>query len=74
MELLERQASPEELAAYREFAITVAQRAAEADKSGGFLGVGGERVTDAESAALAEIAAALGTDPPSTSLQLRASA
>ena len=35
---------PEELADYREFSMNVAQQAAEADKSGGFLGIGGERV------------------------------
>ena len=42
----------------------VAQHAAEADKSGGFLGIGGERVTGNEEAALNEIAAALGTERP----------
>jgi hypothetical protein len=55
---------PDELDAYRQFAMTVAQRAAEADKSGGVLGVGGERVSDSERAALAEVAEALGTTPP----------
>ena len=66
VELLERKASPEELADYREFAIAVAQGAAEADKSGGVMGIGGERVSEAESAALAEIAEALGTQPSTT--------
>jgi hypothetical protein len=62
--LVEAKATPEELEAYRAFALTVAQRAAEADKSGGFLGVGGERVTEAESAALDDVAGALGTERP----------
>jgi hypothetical protein len=31
------------------------------------MGIGGERVTDAERAALADIAAALGTEPPAES-------
>ena len=63
---LEPKASPEELEAYKRFTLTVAERAAEADKSGGFLGVGGERVSDTEAAALDEIAAALGIErtPP----------
>jgi len=62
--LLEAKATPEEVEEYRAFAMKVAQRAAEADKSGGVLGIGGERVTSDEQAALAEIAAALGTEPP----------
>jgi hypothetical protein len=40
--------------------VTVATRAAEADKSGGVLGVGGERVSDAERGALDRIREALG--------------
>ena len=62
--LLESKATPEEVEAYRSFALNVAQRAAEADKSGGFLGIGGERVTEAETTALNDVAAALGTEPP----------
>jgi hypothetical protein len=42
--------------------MSIAEHAAEADKSGGFLGIGGERVTGKEEAALDEIAAALGTE------------
>lgn len=53
--------APEEVDAYKAFIVTVAERAAEATKSGGVLGIGGERVSDAESAALDEIAAAAGT-------------
>ena len=62
--LLESKASPEELEAFRAFTLSVAQRAAEADKSGGVLGIGGERVSDSERAALGEVAAALGTEAP----------
>jgi hypothetical protein len=64
VELLQSKATPEEVDDYRAFTLTVAQRAAEADKSGGVLGVGGERVTDAEREALAAVAEALGTQPP----------
>jgi hypothetical protein len=63
--LVESKATPDEAESYKRFAITVAQRAAEADKSGGVLGIGGERVSDAERTALAEIAEALGTEAPS---------
>ena len=62
--LLESKATPEEVETYRTFALDVAVHAAEADKSGGFLGVGGERVTAAETTALADVAAALGAEPP----------
>lgn len=62
--LLDGTASADEIEAYKQFTLSVAQRAAEADKSGGVLGIGGERVSDSERAALAEIAAALGTEPP----------
>jgi hypothetical protein len=42
--------------------MTVAEHVAERDKSGGFLGIGGERVTGNEESALNDIAAALGTE------------
>lgn len=64
VELLQSKATPEEVDEYRAFALSIAERAAEADKSGGVLGIGGERVTDAEREALAAVAEALGTQPP----------
>ena len=60
--LLEVKASPEEVDAYKRFVLSVAERAAERTKSGGVLGIGGERVSDAERAALDELAAALGVE------------
>ena len=45
---------------YKRFALNLAQRVAEAHKEG-FLGLSGERVSDAEREAIEEIAAALGT-------------
>lgn len=64
--LVESKGGAEDAEAYREFSIRVAERAAEADKSGGFLGIGGERVSDSERAALEQVASALGTtySPP----------
>jgi hypothetical protein len=57
---LEAKATPEEVDAYKRFVLSVAEHAAAADKSGGPLGVGGVEVSDAESAALDELAATLG--------------
>ncbi len=61
--LVRDEATLDELVDYREFVLNVANHAAEADKSGGFLGIGGERVTGQEEAALAEITTALGDAP-----------
>jgi hypothetical protein len=57
-ELAERKATPDEVEQYKRFVLTLAQRVAEAHKEGG------ERVSDAEAAAIAEIADAHGTTPP----------
>lgn len=54
----------EDLDAYRAFVLGVAQRAAEASKEGGILGIGGERVSAAEREAIDEIGRALGTPAP----------
>jgi hypothetical protein len=61
-DLVRSKATVDELVDYREFVLEVAKHVAEADKSG-FLGIGGERVTDQEEAAIAEITAALGAEP-----------
>ena len=60
VELLERKATPEELDDYRRFVLTVAERVAQAHKEGAFLGVGGQRVSDRERAALDEVASTIG--------------
>jgi hypothetical protein len=60
MTLLNEKATPEEAADYRRFVLDVARHAAEAHKEGGFLGIGGERVSEAEQKALDDVAAALG--------------
>ncbi|HEX8074776.1 MAG TPA: hypothetical protein VF545_07330 [Thermoleophilaceae bacterium] len=59
--ILEQRASPEEVDAYRRFALSVADAAAKAHKEGGFVGIGGKQVSESEQAALDEIAATLGT-------------
>jgi hypothetical protein len=59
VQLLEQKASPEEVEAYKRFAVRVAEAAAMAHKEGGFIGIGGKPVSDTEQAALDDIAATL---------------
>jgi hypothetical protein len=61
--ILESKATPEEIDGYKRFVMTVAQAAASAHKEGGFLGIGGKQVSDAENQALDEISTALGAPP-----------
>jgi hypothetical protein len=61
--ILEAKATPEEVDDYKKFVMTVAQAAATAHKEGGFLGIGGKEVSDAEHQALDEISIALGPPP-----------
>lgn len=58
--VVERVATPEEADAYRAFVRRVADVVAHAHKEGGFLGIGGKEVSEAEQAALDRIAAAVG--------------
>jgi len=57
--LLRRKATPEEASAYRGMLIQVAEAAASAAKEGGFLGLGGERVSAAEQEFLQALKGAL---------------
>jgi hypothetical protein len=59
VELLQQKANPEEVEDYKNFVVELAQRAAAAHKEGGFLGIGGQEVSEAEQAAIDEIRAAL---------------
>jgi hypothetical protein len=61
--ILERKATPEEIDAYKRFVMTLAQAVASAHKEGGFLGIGGKEISDAENQALDEISTALGSPP-----------
>ncbi len=63
MSILERTATADEVDAYKTFVMTVAQSVAAAHKEGGFLGIGGTAVSEAENAALDEISIALGPPP-----------
>lgn len=62
--ILEAKATPEELEDYKRFVLDLAERAAEARREG-FLGLSGERVSESEREALAEIASVLGLPAPS---------
>jgi len=57
--LLEQKATPDEVDDYKRFVVGLAERAAHAHKSGGFLGIGGEEVSDAEREAMDQINAAV---------------
>lgn len=60
VDLLRQKGSLEDIAAYRDFLITVGDKVANAAKEGSFLGFGGERVSEHERTLLAELAEALG--------------
>jgi hypothetical protein len=57
--LLKGKATDEEVAEYKKFILTLAEHVAEARKEG-FLGLSGERVSDAERTAIGEIESAVG--------------
>jgi hypothetical protein len=61
--ILETKATAEEVDGYRRFVLALAERVAQAHKEGGFLGVGGKEISDAEQHALDEIVATLGGTP-----------
>jgi hypothetical protein len=65
--LVEAKASPQDAAAYKAMLVDVANKVAQAAKEGGFLGIGGHQVSDAEQQALTAIGEALGTGGQSTS-------
>jgi hypothetical protein len=58
--LVERTATAEELEDYKRFVLDLADTVASSHKEGGFLGIGGRPVSDAERQALDAIAATLG--------------
>ena len=53
--LVDSKASPEDAQSYRAMLRTIAQRVAEAAKEGGFLGIGGEQVSEKERSVLAQL-------------------
>lgn len=59
-QILDGKATAAEAREYREWAMSVAERVANAATEGGFLGFGGERLSAAEKALIGEIRVALG--------------
>ena len=59
-ELIGRKTPPDVADGFRKWLMALAQRVAEASTEGGFLGFGGEKVSDAERDTLRDIGAALG--------------
>jgi len=62
IDLLQRKAAPNELDAYRQLLLRVAADAANAAKEGGFLGIGGVRVSAKERAFIDQVRAAAGIE------------
>ena len=52
--------SPADAQEFRTWLMSIARKAAEAAKEGGFLGIGGTQVSASEQAALAQLGTALG--------------
>lgn len=58
--VLQAKASPQETEEFIDWSISVAERVANAAKEGGFLGIGGERVSEEEAHAIDAVKSALG--------------
>jgi hypothetical protein len=63
VQLLEEKGDPSEKEEYGRFVIALAERVAEAHREG-FLGLSGERVSDAERAAVQKVAETVGLEAP----------
>ena len=63
LQILQDKASPDEVDAYKNFVISLAQAAATAHREGGFLGIGAKQVSEREQRALDEITATLQRAP-----------
>jgi hypothetical protein len=59
MEILQERATIEETVEFKHWLFTIADQVTRATKSGGFLGLGGTRVTEEEEAFLEELKVAL---------------
>ena len=59
-DLLEQKSTPSEAAEFKAWAVAVGEKVANAAKEGGFLGIGGDRVSAEETDVLAAVSSALG--------------
>ena len=62
--LIVKEKSPDEEAAFNQYLVEVAKTTAASSKEGGFLGIGAVRVSEAEKAAVDQLAGALGVPSP----------
>jgi hypothetical protein len=60
MDLLRQKAGDDDCKLYQDFVTKIANSVAEAAKEGGFLGFGGERISENEQALLKDLSAAIG--------------
>jgi hypothetical protein len=58
--LVEKKARPDEAQAFKQWLVSLGQKVAEAAKEGGFLGLGGTRVSAQETSVLTDLSSALG--------------
>jgi len=63
-EILKAKGDSAEAEQYKTWAMEIAEKVAMSAKEGGFMGFGGERVSDGERQAIADVANALGTKNP----------
>lgn len=63
-EILATRVSNEEALDYKSWLLETAEAVCAASKTGGFLGIGGTRVTESEEQFLRDLSAAFGIDPP----------
>ena len=61
-QILAEKASADEAREYKEWAMHIAENVAKAAKEGGFLGIGGTRISEGEVEAFTQIAEALGAE------------
>ena len=62
VDVVQSKASEEDAQAYKRFVVTVAEAVANANREGGFVGIGGKPVSENEQAALDAIRSTLGLD------------
>jgi hypothetical protein len=60
--LLKEKATPDEISEYNQWVLSIAENVAKAAKEGGFLGFGGELVSEGEKEFYAEVASILDSD------------
>jgi hypothetical protein len=58
--IMSAKGSPDEVQAYKQLVVQVAEKVADAAKEGGFMGIGGVQVNEAEQHAIADIRGAIG--------------